>query len=87
MNSEEILKWKEAGKLARNALNFGKTLIQNGASMLDVTESIEDFVIEKNGEFRKIVLGLSSMGPAWSAHPWWARAWNGHLGAPWEEDR
>ena len=30
MNSEEILKWKEAGKLARNALNFGKTLIQEG---------------------------------------------------------
>ena len=46
MNSDEISKWKKAGKLARNALNFGKTLIQDGASMLDVTESIEKFVFE-----------------------------------------
>ena len=43
--------------------------------------------IGKSLEFGKFVLGLSSMGPAWSAHPWWARAWNGHLRAPWEVDR
>ena len=43
--------------------------------------------IGKSREFRKFVLGLSSRGPAWSAHPWRARAWNGHLRAPWEADR
>ena len=67
MNSEEILKWKEAGKLARNALNFGKTLIQNGASMLDVTESIEDFVIEKNGELAfPTNLAVNNVGAHWT---------------------
>ena len=40
--------------------------------------------IEKSREFRKIVKGLSSMGPAWSAHPWWAHAWKCHLRPPWE---
>jgi len=67
LNSEEILKWKEAGKLARNALNFGKTLIQNGASMLDVTESIENFVIEKNGELAfPTNLAVNDVGAHWT---------------------
>jgi len=67
LNSEEILKWKEAGKLARNALNFGKTLIQNGASMLDVTESIENFVIEKNGELAfPTNLAVNNVGAHWT---------------------
>ncbi len=67
MNSEEILKWKKAGKLARNALNFGKTLIQNGASMLDVTESIENFVIEKNGELAfPTNLAVNDVGAHWT---------------------
>ena len=67
MNSEEILKWKEAGKLARNALNFGKTLIQNRASMLDVTESIENFVIEKNGELAfPANLAVNNVGAHWT---------------------
>nr|AIF14710.1 methionine aminopeptidase type II (map) [uncultured marine group II/III euryarchaeote KM3_67_G08] len=67
MNSEEILKWKEAGKLARNALNFGKALIQNGASMLDVTESIENFVIENNGELAfPTNLAVNNVGAHWT---------------------
>ena len=67
MNSEEILKWKEAGKLARNALNFGKTLIQEGTSMLDATESIENFVFEKNGELAfPTNLAVNSVGAHWT---------------------
>ena len=67
MNSEEIIKWKEAGKLARNALNFGKALIQDGASMLDVTESIENFVIEKNGELAfPTNLAINNVGAHWT---------------------
>ena len=67
MNSEEILKWKEAGKLARNALNFGKTLIQEGTSMLDATESIENFVFEKNGELAfPTNLAVNGVGAHWT---------------------
>jgi methionyl aminopeptidase len=67
LNSEEIIKWKEAGKLARNALNFGKALIQDGASMLDVTESIENFVIEKNGELAfPTNLAINNVGAHWT---------------------
>ena len=67
MDSEEILKWKEAGKLARNALNFGKSLIQNGASMLDVTERIENFVTEKNGGLAfPTNLAINNVGAHWT---------------------
>jgi methionyl aminopeptidase len=67
LNSEEILKWREAGKLARDALNFGKTLILEGASMLNVTESIENFVIEKNGELAfPTNLAVNSVGAHWT---------------------
>ena len=67
MNSEEILKWRKAGKLARDALNFGKTLILEGASMLNVTESIENFVIEKNGELAfPTNLAVNSVGAHWT---------------------
>ena len=67
MNSEEILKWKEAGKLARNALSFGKTLIQDGAAMLDVTESIEKFVFKNNGELAfPTNLAVNSVGAHWT---------------------
>ena len=50
MTSEEIKKLRKAGKLARNALNYGKTLIQQNSSMLDVTNKIEQFVIDNHGE-------------------------------------
>ena len=67
MNSEEILKWKEAGKLARNALNFGKTLIQDGELMLDVTENIENFVIEKKGRLAfPTNIAVNNVGAHWT---------------------
>ena len=67
MNSEKILKWREAGKLARDALNFGKTQIMEEASMLNVTESIENFVIEKNAELAfPTNLAVNSVGAHWT---------------------
>ena len=67
MNSEEILKWKDAGKLARDALNFGKTLILDGASMLDVTENIENFVIEKKGRLAfPTNIAVNNVGAHWT---------------------
>ena len=67
MNSEEILKWKDAGKLARDALNFGKTLILDGASMLDVTENIENFVIEKEGRLAfPTNIAVNNVGAHWT---------------------
>ena len=37
LNPEEIEKWKEAGKLARDALHYGKKLIQNNSKMIERT--------------------------------------------------
>ena len=48
---EEIEKWKTAGKLARDALHFGRDLIKAEKSMLNVTEEIELFVKKNGGEW------------------------------------
>lgn len=67
MNSEERLKLREAGKLARRALNFGKTLIRDGSLMLDVTEKIENFVIERNAELAfPTNLAVNNVGAHWT---------------------
>ena len=50
MRTEEIEKWKQAGKLAHDALHYGKSLIKNKSSMLQVTEKIEKFVLDNGGK-------------------------------------
>ncbi len=67
MTSEEIKKLRKAGKLARNALNYGKTLIQQNASMLDVTNKIEQFVIDNHGELAfPTNLAVNNVGAHWT---------------------
>ena len=67
MNPKEIEKWKEAGRLARDALNFGKTLIENGKKMLDVTEKIESYVRKHGGELAfPTNLAVNNVGAHWT---------------------
>ena len=67
MTSEEIKKLRKAGKLARNALNYGKTLIQQNSSMLDVTNKIEQFVIDNDGELAfPTNLAVNNVGAHWT---------------------
>ena len=58
---------RKAGKLARNALNYGKTLIQQNSSMLDVTNKIEQFVIDNDGELAfPTNLAVNNVGAHWT---------------------
>ena len=67
MNPEEIEKWKTAGKLARNALHFGRDLIEAEKSMLNVTEEIELFVKKNGGELAfPTNLAVNNVGAHWT---------------------
>ncbi|PIN74941.1 type II methionyl aminopeptidase [Candidatus Woesearchaeota archaeon CG10_big_fil_rev_8_21_14_0_10_37_12] len=46
MTSEEYEKWIQAGKIAAEALEYGRTLIKNGAIMRDVCEKIDQKIID-----------------------------------------
>ena len=67
MNPEEIIKWKTAGKLARDALHFGRDLIEAEKSMLNVTEEIEQFVKKNGGELAfPTNLAVNNVGAHWT---------------------
>ena len=67
MNPEEIEKWKTAGKLARDALHFGRNLIEAEKSMLNVTEEIESFVKKHGGELAfPTNLAVNNVGAHWT---------------------
>ena len=44
MEQEVVDKYKKAGKIAAEALNYGKDLIKKGNSLLDVTKKIESYI-------------------------------------------
>ena len=67
MNSDEIEKWRQAGKLASEALQFGKNIIEEKKSMLEVTEEIENYVREKGGELAfPTNLAINNVGAHWT---------------------
>ena len=67
MGVEELEKWKKAGKLARNALHFGKELIVEGKPMLEVTEEIEKYVFDNGGELAfPTNLAVNNVGAHWT---------------------
>ena len=67
MGVEELEKWKKAGKLARNALHFGKELIEEGKPMLEVTEEIEKYVFDNGGELAfPTNLAVNNVGAHWT---------------------
>jgi len=46
MNQETIEKYRQAGKIAAQVLDYGKNLIKKNASLLEVTEKIEARILE-----------------------------------------
>ncbi len=50
MEQESLDKLKQAGKIAAQALDYGKGLIKTGASILEVTEQIEKKIQELGGK-------------------------------------
>ena len=67
MDIEELEKWKEAGKLAHDALHFGKKLIEEGKSMLDITEKIENYVYHNGGKLAfPTNLAINNVGAHWT---------------------
>ena len=67
MNSNEIEKWRQAGSLASEALQFGKSIIEKKKSMLDVTEEIENYVRDKGGELAfPTNLAINNVGAHWT---------------------
>lgn len=49
MEKEELEKWVKAGKLAAEALKYGSKLIKPGNSLLEVTDKVEDYIIDNGG--------------------------------------
>ena len=67
MDIDELEKWKEAGKLAHDALYFGKKLIEEGKSMLDITEKIENYVYHNGGKLAfPTNLAINNVGAHWT---------------------
>lgn len=50
MNEEELQKYIKAGKIASKALHYGKGLIKEGASLLYVSEKVEEKIAELGGK-------------------------------------
>ena len=67
MDIDELEKWREAGKLAHDALHFGKKLIEEGKSMLDITEKIENYVYDNGGKLAfSTNLAINNVGAHWT---------------------
>jgi len=49
MESEILKKYLQAGKIATEALNYGKGLIKSGAKVREILEKVEDKIIELGG--------------------------------------
>jgi methionyl aminopeptidase len=47
---QELDSYKQAGKIAKQALLYGKDLIKKGAKLLDVTEKVEEKIFSLGGE-------------------------------------
>ena len=49
MEADELAKWRHAGELARDALQYGRKLIVDGADVLAAVTRIEDYVRRNDG--------------------------------------
>ena len=50
MDAKELENWRKAGKIAAEALAYGKSLIKKGALLLDVSEAVDKKIIELGGK-------------------------------------
>jgi len=48
--NEELKQYIESGKIAAEALQYGKTLVKPGASVLGILQKCEEFIASKNAE-------------------------------------
>ena len=47
---EPIEKWRMAGRITKQALDFGITLIKEGTSVLEVAEGVEARILDMGGD-------------------------------------
>ncbi len=50
MNKEQLEKWREAGKIAAEALKYGQSLIKKGAIIKEVCDAVDKKILELGGK-------------------------------------
>ncbi len=48
--NDSIEKWKKAGKITKEAIEYAKSIIKPGVKYLDIARKIENFIISKGGK-------------------------------------
>lgn len=51
MDSQELEKWRLAGKLGSETLAYAKSIVKQGMSLIELAEKIEKYVQDKKAEF------------------------------------
>lgn len=70
METQELQKWRKAGKITAEALNYGKSLIKPGAKLLEVSELIEQKVHELGGKLAfPAQISMDSIAAHYCAEP------------------
>ena len=68
MDEETIKKYKEAGKIAKKAIDYSKEIIREGESYLEVTKKIEEKIKSLKGDFAfPINLSVNSIAAHYTA--------------------
>lgn len=62
--------WYEAGKLTSKAREYGKKLIKEKASLLDVSDKIEKYILDNNGDLAfPVQISLNEIAAHYAAYP------------------
>lgn len=70
MNQEELKSWKIAGKIAAEALEFSETIVKENATLLEINNKIEEFIIKKGAKPAfPINLSLNNLAAHYTAIP------------------
>ena len=70
MTPEEYQKWKKAGKIAAQALEYGGTLIKKGANIREVCDKIDQKAIDLGAKPAwPAQIGLNSVAAHWTSEP------------------
>lgn len=51
MESKELEKWREAGKIGSEALAYAKSIVKQGTPLLELAEKIEKFIQDRKASF------------------------------------
>ncbi len=70
MNQEDLKSWKIAGKIAGEAIQFSETIVKENATLLDINNKIEEFIIKKGAKPAfPINLSLNNLAAHYTAIP------------------